>query len=428
LSRLLPLSLLLGFMYLISHLFPHVGLPPGAEVTMALGFIILAAYVGGEITYYIGLPKLTGYIVIGVLSGPQVLGFLSEQVVADLKLIDSIALSLIAFSAGREMRLDFLKTYQKSIVSITCCETVLQTCGIGLSIWYLSGRWELLRIAPHLRLSLSLVFGLLAMAKSPLTTIALIEETNVRNRFSYTLLGIVVLKDIILIILFTLLMGFLQQVSQAGTVDNLSMFFNLSWKLLGSLAMGVALGWLIILYLRHIGRELGLFIVLVAFLVSEAAHHYGLEPLLLCMAAGMLIENFSPQGDDFLKGLQLSSPLIYTVFFAIAGANLNLRVMMSLWPVVLLLLALRASLSHVGISLGSIMVEDEPYLRRYGWQAMINQAGVALALVTIIDKTIPSIGAIATPVVLGMIAATDFIGPPLFKRVLLKSREVYPDV
>ena len=54
----------------------------------------------------------------------------------------------------------------------------------------------------------------------------------------------------------------------------------------------------------------------------------------------------------------------------------------------------------------------------------IYQSGVALALVLIIERTVPSIGVIATPVVLGMIAASDFIGPPLFKRVLLMSQAI----
>ncbi len=420
-KRIIPLLILMSFMFLISVVGTVSVIPAGVQATFSLGFVILSAYMVGELTYLCGLPKLTGYILIGVISGPQVLKFIPLSAVRDLKLIDSIALSLIAFSAGREMKLELLNTYRRRIISITTAVIICQICGVGLLVWYLSGWWGPLKVASELRLPLALVFGLLAMAKSPLTTIAIIEETEVRNKFSYTILGIVVLKDIILIILFALLMGLLQYLTNPGALNNSELALALAWKLLGSLVIGIVLGWLISLYLRFINLEQGLFIVLVAFLASEFSHRAGLEPLLLCISAGMFIENFSPQGKSFLESLQKSSPMIYTVFFALAGAHLNLLVLSRLWPVALVLLIARASLSHLGINLGSRLVEDDPFFRKMGWQCMLNQAGVALALAMIIETKMPSVGRIATPVILGMITISDFIGPPLFKRTLLLS-------
>ncbi len=422
-NRIIPLSLLFGFVYLLGEFSPAADVPSGAESSLALGFIILAAYMAGEIFSKLKLPKITGYMFIGVVSGPHILGFVSAAVVVDLKLIDNIALSLIAFSAGREMKLESLRGFSRSIISIAFWAASIVAGGVGLTVWYLSGWWAPLQVSAELRLPLALVFGLLAIAKSPLTTIALIDETGVRNRFSQTILGVVIVKDVLLIILFSLLIGFLQQTVAPGTVQGTEMMLLLAWKLLGSLVCGMLLGGLITLYLRWVKQELGLFIILLAFLSTEAAHQLGLEPLLLCMSAGMFIENLSPEGDSFLEGLQLSSPLIYTVFFAIVGAHLDILALRELWLVVMLLLGIRVVLNQLGVYIGSRMVEDEPFMRRAGWLGLITQYGVALALAMLVEAQIPELGKITTPVVLGMIAASDFLAPPLFKWALIKSQD-----
>lgn len=421
-NRILPLCILIAFVYLLGSFFFLGAHQTGSESSLALGFIILAAYMAGEVFSNIKFPKITGYMFIGVLSGPQILGFMSKTIVNNLKLIDSIALGLIAFSAGREMKLESLRGLRRSITSITFWVTGTVACGVGSLVWYLSGWWAPLQIRSELRLPLALVFGLLAIAKSPLTTIALIDETGIRNRFSQTILGVVILKDVILIVSFSLVSGLLQHILNPGSVGNLEIILLLAWKLLGSLACGMLLGILITLYLRWVRQELGLFIVLLALLTTEAAHQLNLEPLLLCMSTGMFIENLSPEGKSFLESLKLSTPLIYTIFFAIVGAHLDILALQYLWSVVMLLLGVRIVLTQLGIYIGCRMGEDDPLIRRIGWLGLITQSGIALALAMLIEAQMPEIGKITTPVVLAMVAASDFLAPPLFKWALIKSR------
>ncbi len=421
-NRVIPFSILLGFMYALSEFPSAAGIPASAQTTLALGFIILAAHIVGELAALLKCPKITGYMLVGVFCGPYLLNLISTETVKELKLIDNIALGLIAFSAGQEMKLARLQRFKRSIISITFWVTLLEACGVSLIVWFLSGFWEPLRVASQLRVPLALVFGLLALAKSPITTIALIEETNVRNEFSHTVLGVVILKDIILIIAFSLMSSLLRHLTTPGSVINLETALLLGWRLLGSIACGVLLGGIITLYLNKIKLELGLFIVLVALLSIEAAHQLDLEPLLLCMSAGMFIENFSSEGESFLKGLRLGSPLIYPIFFAIAGASLNLIALQNLLLVTIFLLAVRAAMSFMGTYIGSRLVTDDPFMRRMGWLGLINQAGVTLALALLIESRLPELGKIATPVALGMIAASDFFAPPLFKWALLKSK------
>ena len=72
------------------------------ESMMALGFTLIFAYLAGKMGAKLQLPKITGYIIAGIIIGPYVINLLSIPVVQNLKLIDNIALSLIALTAGGE--------------------------------------------------------------------------------------------------------------------------------------------------------------------------------------------------------------------------------------------------------------------------------------------------------------------------------------
>ena len=51
----------------------------------------------------IGLPYITGYLLIGVLAGPFVFALLPKESTTSLRFIDDISLAVIAFVAGSEL-------------------------------------------------------------------------------------------------------------------------------------------------------------------------------------------------------------------------------------------------------------------------------------------------------------------------------------
>src|SRR5688500_10288163 len=99
--RALILLLLLAGMQLILPLGRDV---PGSGALLTLGFLILAAYTVGEILGSWGLPKLLGYLVAGILFGPSGLGTVTEGAVFKLQNINQLAVALIAFVAGAELK------------------------------------------------------------------------------------------------------------------------------------------------------------------------------------------------------------------------------------------------------------------------------------------------------------------------------------
>src|SRR5436309_1648215 len=103
-ALLFALGLLMALLHRVT-----AGGPLEARATLALGFLLLVAYVGGELGRRARLPRLTGYLLVGFAVGPAWLGLVRREEVEALRLIEDAAMALIAFAAGAELTLDTLR-------------------------------------------------------------------------------------------------------------------------------------------------------------------------------------------------------------------------------------------------------------------------------------------------------------------------------
>lgn len=100
---------LIGLLVLLAWLAERALLPMqsaslGRE-SVALGFLLLSAFLLGEMAPPLRLPRISGYLLAGVLFGPDALGLVGADSLERLKVIDSLALTFIALSAGGELSL-----------------------------------------------------------------------------------------------------------------------------------------------------------------------------------------------------------------------------------------------------------------------------------------------------------------------------------
>src|SRR4051812_43134645 len=75
----------------------------GRFATMALGFILVVAALVGEALEHLRLPRLTGYLLVGVTAGPSVLNVITPVMTSQLRLVNGVAVALIALCAGMEL-------------------------------------------------------------------------------------------------------------------------------------------------------------------------------------------------------------------------------------------------------------------------------------------------------------------------------------
>jgi len=81
-------------------------LPEIQHPLVYIGLLLLLSYAGGKVASYLKAPRISGYIVIGMLISPSVLGLFHERMVKEeLGMITDIALAIIAFSIGGSLRM-----------------------------------------------------------------------------------------------------------------------------------------------------------------------------------------------------------------------------------------------------------------------------------------------------------------------------------
>jgi len=273
-------------------------------------------------------------------------------------------------------------------------------------------------------LAASLLLGTIATATSPATTIAVITETRSQGKFTDLVLSVAVVKDFVLILLFALFLSLSKPVFSPEQGFDSGILSQILKEVGGSVVLGIAVGSGIILYLKYIKREMTIFILSVAFFTYQISHNYGYHPLLICLVAGFLVENFSPHGDRFIQAIEKTSLPVYVVFFAISGASLNLDALRSSWLLALICVFWRGSLKFTGTYIGASIVKEERGVRTLSWAGFISQAGVSLGLAILVEETFPEWRGVFLSLVIAIIAFNQIMGPILLQKLLIKVKEV----
>ena len=84
---------------LISNIVKDLNLPTTILISFAL--ILISGFLVTRFTKKIQLPKVSGYILAGILIGPSGLHLIHRHFIVNLDVISVIALSFIAFDMGR---------------------------------------------------------------------------------------------------------------------------------------------------------------------------------------------------------------------------------------------------------------------------------------------------------------------------------------
>jgi Kef-type K+ transport system membrane component KefB len=398
-----------------------------SESLLVFGFLVLAAYTMGELAKLVRLPMITGYLFAGILFGPWMLGVVPQPVIEELRPVERLAIALIAFLAGAELRWSELRERARAILTILGTELLLS---FGLIVTALV---VLRRYVPFFTggammtevLALAALFAAVAIVHSPAVTMALLTETGARGPVARTTLGVVLVADVVVVLLFSGALALARTMVPApGAGEGLSAG-TLAWEIGGSVLVGAALGAAIALYLRFVQRELLMFAIVIAFFGAEIARLAHVETLLTLLVAGFVTENFSGgRGRELLHAMERSAAPFFVVFFALAGASIDLDNLAAMWMLALVVVLVRAAAIWAGATLGARWSGAGEAEQRYVWMGLISQAGVALGLVAVIANAYPSRGAEMRTLLLAVIALNTVIGQVVFKVALSRAKEI----
>jgi Kef-type K+ transport system membrane component KefB len=423
--RLFILALLLGGVQLVLPLGER---GYGGQWLLTFGFLILAADTVGGLAASARLPRIAGYLVAGALFGPSLLGTVSADATEQLAPVSSLAIALIAFLAGAELRWSELRERGVMILKILGVEMVITLIAVTVLIFGLRPYVPFLTGADTATaIALCLLFASVAVVHSPAVTMALLTETKARGPVARTTLGVVLISDVAVILLFSGVLALVRGIAPVPSGGGPEISAGaLAWEIMGALVVGTALGGIVATYLRFVHRELFLFAMIVAFFGAEIAELSHVETLLMLLMAGFVAENMSEPatGEAFRSAMERSAAPVFVVFFALAGASMALSDLATLWPLVIPIVLVRLFGIWIGTWLGAGWGRASSAERRYVWLGLISQAGVAIGLATVVAQAYPQRGAQIRTLFLAVMAINQILGPVLFRLALDRSGEI----
>lgn len=398
---------------------------PGASTALTLGILLLSAYIGGQVAKLVGLSRVTGYIAIGLILGPSALHFLSDADVLALQPFSSVAIALIAITAGGELSIEKLRGAGRYLASITLIQSLAVFIFVFGTVLALSDFLPFTagRELPVV-LTVAMVFASVAIASSPSVAIAVITDTESAGPVSTAVLGVTVLKDVLVIILFAGALTISFAVLEPDQVGQSSLAMDLLREIAGSIIVGALFGAAIDGYLRWFGQHLVLFTIAIAWILVEVALGLHLELLLMALTAGFTLEALDPkEGDKFVSALEAASLPLYALFFSLAGAAVHLSELAAVWQWALILVLVRAVALWVGTVVGARAGGAPLAVGRHAWPAFISQAGVALGMATLVAREFPDWGVELQGFFVALVAIHELIGPIAAKWTLDRAGE-----
>jgi len=131
-----------------------------------LAAIFAAGYGSKVLTTALKIPEVTGYVLLGVVLGGSLVNLLSPEVLDMLAPLSSIALALIAFTIGIELKLDVIKRLGRSILTIVTFESIGAFLVVFFGLFYVF----------KTDLNTALLLGSVASATAPAATVAVIKQ------------------------------------------------------------------------------------------------------------------------------------------------------------------------------------------------------------------------------------------------------------
>ena len=383
----------------------------------------------------LGLPLVTGLIVVGVIIGPNFLGIISDTIINEMDFIFDVSLGFIAFAAGSELFFKEIKSTFNSIKWNTI-SSILVTFFIGFVLVLISFLTLPFfdEIQFNIKIYLSLLCASIFVARSPASAIAVINELRAKGKFTSTSMGVLCLSDFGVILLFAIIFSLIKSID-SGSLEILNLLLIL-FEIIISIFIGFVYGFILNIFLSvSINKFIKYFLLVIigftSFIFSDYIRDLSFsainkeiifEPLLICMVSGIFVINKTDKRLEFLDFIQVSGKYIYVIFFTLIGASLNIFLVIQVFQYAILFFLIRIVSLFAASYVGGYFAKDPLNYKLLGWTPHITQAGVSLGLIQLIQKEFyywdNEIISQVSIILISSIIISQFFGPPIFKWAL----------
>lgn len=398
------------------------------DLIYALAVILSAALVGGRFAALCRIPRVTGYLLAGLVVGPSFANLtglpelISHGALNELKLVSDIALALILMNIGAQLRTENLRRWKQRIFIFSLTEALATGLLVGLATFAVN-QFLVQHIIGGFNLSYSsLLFaiftGTISIATAPAATLMVIREYEAEGPITSTVLTLVSLNNLISVFTFSIAAQLL--VSADGSLG------TVVYKLVMPLLLGGFFGFIISLWAQRMELPSEHKILLLGGVTAVAviSRILNLEPLLSCLALGMILADSSPRWHRLVKSLNEVDYPLYVIFFVLAGANLHIETLSHIGLLGVTYVIFRSLGKVAGAFLGARLGQFGQREQSWIGMTLLAQAGMAIGLAATLSKLWPEGGRLVETIILGSVVIFELIGPIAVRYGLVRAGEV----
>ncbi|MBU1239692.1 cation:proton antiporter [Myxococcota bacterium] len=359
------------------------------------------------------LPKVTGYLLAGLLFGPSLSELLGITPVIDrgtlhsLEFISRLGICLIMFSVGAHFSFQSLRQYGGKIIVVSLLEALITLLLVTLGVYGLGFSFVG-----------ALFLGIMALNTAPGATQMVIREYSSEGKLSDLMLVLIGLNNFLGIVFFVILFHF-----TISSEPPISLLLNLG----GPIAAGFGAGVIVAFWEQRLSgiveRQVALLGIVI--LMIAATTYFGLNLLYASLVMGVTVINVSPHKKRLFNEIHSIDYPVYMLFFAIAGTHLQLSALPAMGVIGVGFILLRIVGKISGAFLGAKAAGCSPVIQNHLGIGMLCQAGIAIGLSSVLAQAAPNAGGLEIQnIVLAGVVVFEAIGPILTRIALMRAGEV----
>ncbi len=384
------------------------------HIASTLGLLLAVCLAAGLFADLLRLPKVTAYLLVGLLVGPSLLDLIPEGHVDDLEWVLKLAMSVVLFNLGCEFTFTKVRRVARRCLVLSAGEiaATFALVTIGLLVFGYSP-------------GLALLLGCLAVATAPATTLLVLKEFRSEGPVTECTSFLVAINNFACIVMFELAFLAIHLVQGKLQIPLGHQLGNLSLSIAGSISLGVV-GGLIVSYgcgLLSITRWLVLLVAAATFLLGVCVS-FDIPYMLTFLVMGVTVANTSDRVGKIVDELNHLAGLLAVLFFAVHGTALDIYAFVDAGMIGAIYIVCRFAGKWLGVYTTARVTRQPLEVRHWLGSCLFAQAGAAIALATIAVHRDPELGRPIQGIILGSVVVFEIIGPLLIRQSLLHAGEV----
>lgn len=388
-------------------------MPEHFHIAITFGLLLGAALIGSLLAEVVRIPKVTAYLLVGLVLGPHAMEVIPLEHAHSLEPFTKFAMALVLFDLGCNFPLTHIRRIFRRIVWLSFGELLATFTLVTIGLIAIGEHW-----------SVALLLGTLALATAPATTTLVLHETQSEGPVTDLTGGLVAINNFACIIAFEL--AFLLVAFVRGSGPPPAEQFELLFRdIAGSICLGLFAG-VVVSFLIGLLKEARWLVMLMAITtvvlgVCETVH---MPYMLTFLAMGMMVANTSEFANVIRSELDRMTALLCVLFFVIHGAELDVNAFLNAGVVGGAYIVWRCVGKYFGIRFAAKIVKEDKSIQKYLGGTLLAQAGAAIALASIAAYRDPELGESIKAVILGSVVFFEIIGPLAIRRSVLQAGEV----